>query len=240
MAPKTRYFLVGSGLVVAVGLCTGLVAYYSGSLPGRTTARAEFAYLPADSDALAYADVADILSSQFSQQIRLMLPTGEDKARFEAETGIDIERDIDSVVVAMTGSAPAEGRAVVIVRGRFDAARIEALATGHGAAAESYRNVRLVAAPAREAGSPDKGAPGVAFLDTGLLALGTRDSLRAAIDAEADGRSANQDSSSWRWWPASNAEATPGSWRTRAIAGNPGLPDVVKQCSIGPLGRFWC
>ena len=46
MASRTRYFLIGSALVVVVGLCTGLVAYYSGALPGRTTAMAEFDYLP--------------------------------------------------------------------------------------------------------------------------------------------------------------------------------------------------
>jgi len=58
MSSRTRYFLIGSSLVVVVGLCTGLVAYYNGSAPGSSTARLpELAYLPADASAVAYADV---------------------------------------------------------------------------------------------------------------------------------------------------------------------------------------
>ena len=33
MSNRTRYFMVGAGLVLTVGLGTGLVAYYSGELP---------------------------------------------------------------------------------------------------------------------------------------------------------------------------------------------------------------
>ena len=34
MTKSTRYFLIGSAVVVLLGLGTGLVAYYNGGLPG--------------------------------------------------------------------------------------------------------------------------------------------------------------------------------------------------------------
>ena len=61
MNRKTRYFLIGSALVVGVGLGTGLVASYSSQIGGFSLARqTEFDYLPPDAAAIAYADVHDI------------------------------------------------------------------------------------------------------------------------------------------------------------------------------------
>src|SRR3970040_1914348 len=102
MNQKTRYFLIGSGLVVVVGLCTGLVASYSGQLPGLANAGpAELTYLPSDSSAIAFADVSGIMNSEFREKLRQFIPTGAEKDRLLAETGIDIERDIDTVVAGL-------------------------------------------------------------------------------------------------------------------------------------------
>lgn len=231
MAPKTRYFLVGSALVVVVGLCTGLVAYYSSSLPGRSAARVEFTYLPADAAAVAYANVSDIMASEFSQHVRQLLPTGENKAKFEAETGIDIERDIDTVTMAMTGAAPSDGGALVVVRGRFDAAKIEALAVAHGATAAEYRTVRVLSGPE---GQSAAGTPAVAFLEDGLIALGSRDSLHKAIDASADSRSAMGDQELMD--AVAGIERSGNAWfvgRTEAVSQHPGVPDAVRQQLTG-------
>ncbi len=147
MAPRTRYFLIGSVLIVAVGVGTGLVAYYGGALPRRTAGLAEFAYVPAEATAVAFANVRGIMDSEFRQRLRQLLPTGQDKEKLQAETGIDIERDIDTVVAGMTGTGPADGGSLVMLRGRFDVARIEALATQHGATPEEYRKIRVLKAP---------------------------------------------------------------------------------------------
>ncbi len=108
MTRSTRYFLVGSALVITLGLGTGLLAYYNGNLPlglsGRS-ADVELAYLPADSAAVGFADVHAIMNSEFRQKLRQVLPTGEELGKFKDELGVDIERDIDTVSAAYLGGA---------------------------------------------------------------------------------------------------------------------------------------
>lgn len=187
MSSRTRYFLIGSSLVVVVGLCTGLVAYYNGSAPAGAAARLpELAYLPSDASAVAYADVKDIMASEFRQRLREVLPTGAEKDRLMSETGIDIEHDIDSVLAGLNHDARDPHNALVLFRGRFDTARIEALAAGHGAVSEQYKGKRILLAPQSVGASPADTAPAIAFLEPGLLALGSQADLHAAIDAPSE------------------------------------------------------
>jgi hypothetical protein len=194
MTQRTRYFLVGSGLIVIVGLCTGLVAYYSGNLPfGSTRGPAELSYVPADTTAIAYADVRHIMDSEFRQRLKALIPTGEGKNELLTETGIDVEKDIDSVVAGLA-SASAEPRAahVVLIRGRFQQEKIEALARAHGGTTEDYRGKRLILEPAPDApadGVAAIGRPGtqeaLAFLEPTLVGFGAVESIKRAIDANA-------------------------------------------------------
>jgi hypothetical protein len=197
MTHRTRYFLVGSGLIVVVGLCTGLVAYYTGHLPlGAVRGSAELAYVPSDTAAIAYADVRHIMDSEFRQRVRSLIPAGEGKQQLLAETGIDVERDIDSVVAALGSADGSQQTPVVLVRGRFQPDRIEALARDHGATTEDYRGKRLVIEPASAepsalvAGGLKRGPGGLAFLEPDLLAFGSVARLKAAIDAHATNQSA--------------------------------------------------
>jgi hypothetical protein len=196
MTQRTRYFLLGSALVVVLGVGTGLVAYYNGALSGLSAADdAELAYVPGDSTALAYADVRAIMSSDFRQKLREVMPTGDEKDRIHKEIGVDLEHDIDVVVAGFTGSDPTNGSAVVLVRGRFNDGQIETTAVQHGAKVEEYKGKRLLSwnygggaveptdGHAMSAGM--NGPPVVAFLEPGLLALGPSASVRRAIDTAA-------------------------------------------------------
>jgi hypothetical protein len=191
MTQRTRYFLVGSGLLVVVGLCTGVVAYYSDSLPGRDgLGPAELSYIPADTSALVYADVRHIMDSQFHQRLRSLLPTGDEKNRLLAETGIDVEHDIDSVVAGFDPTGPAGSTTtghVALLRGRFKTDDVERVALNHGATIEDYRGVRIVmgAMPAAGASAAATTRTGLAFLEPTLLALGDESGIKQAIDAGA-------------------------------------------------------
>ena len=190
MSRGTRNFLIGSSLVLAVGLCTGLVAYYSGGLPlGAAGAPDEFAYLPADTSAVAYANVRAIMDSEFRKKLKSSLPTGEEQEKLKTETGIDIERDIDTVVAGFRGENPEQGGAVVLVRGRFNDGDVEFRARQHGATVEEYRGKRLVLMAPQVTGGEGASARhatgGLAFLEPGLIALGDADSIKRAIDAQA-------------------------------------------------------
>jgi hypothetical protein len=107
MNQRTRSFLIGSAAVILLGLGTGLVAYYNGGLPtlGQSS-DAELQYLPANSAAVGYADVRSIMTSEFRQKLREVLPTGEEKDKIQAEFGVDVENDIDTVSLRIW----AEGR----------------------------------------------------------------------------------------------------------------------------------
>jgi hypothetical protein len=200
MTPRTRTFLFGSSLVLAVGLCTGLVAYYNGGLPFRvkTVGPAEMAYLPADSAVVAYADVRAIMGSELAKKLRQILPTGEEKARMQAEIGVDLENDVDSVVVGLVGGeGPVERSAVALVRGRFNNALIESICVQHGATVEEYKGKRFISLTeghpqmAESAGGLDPKAAhstgALAFVEPMVLALGDSVAVRRAIDAAASG-----------------------------------------------------
>jgi hypothetical protein len=185
MTHKTRYFLVGSGLLVGVGLCTGLVAYYNGNLPLRssTIGPAELTYVPADTVAIAYADVHDIMGSEFHQRLQQVLPHGEEHDRFVEETGIDVQRDLQSVMAVMMGADRKE--TAVFLRGNFTQPQIERLAMAHGAVAEDYRGKHMLVAPAQaeaHAGQGPFASPVIAFLEPGLIALGGEATIKRAID----------------------------------------------------------
>ena len=119
MNQRTRSFLIGSAAVVLLGLGTGLVAYYNGGLPNQDERRTlSSSTLPASAAAVGYADVRSIMASEFRQKIREVLPTGEEKDKIQAEFGVDIENDIDTVSAAYLGGGTPKSL-VVIVRGRF-------------------------------------------------------------------------------------------------------------------------
>jgi hypothetical protein len=126
------------------------------------------------------------MASELRQRLRKLEPDTRDRDDFETKTGVDIERDIDSVVAAML-PASADGRKdgppLVVARGRFDPVRIEGLAREHGGEVSDYQGVRLL--------THDDGGRAVAlgFLEPGVLAVGTAAAVRGAVDAKRSGRS---------------------------------------------------
>jgi hypothetical protein len=191
MTRKTRFFMFASALTLMVGLCTGLLAYYGG-LPtmasGREAGPAELKYVPRTAAVVAFANVRDVMASDFRQKLRQVLPDHDQKGQeeFQRETGINIETDIDYVLAWMSPRAGGEatregghgfkdGSGMVLLRGRFDAPRLESLATQHGAAVESVGSVRVF----RFVKGDEPAA--IAFLEPGLIAMGDEATVRTAI-----------------------------------------------------------
>jgi hypothetical protein len=181
MTKRTRLFLVFSAGILVVGLGTGLLASYMGiqnlTLIGGD-GPAEFAYLPSDAKMVAYADVRAVMDSDLRRKLMETHPGAANADRFQERTGIDIERDIDSVFAAATTNAPeTKGPPLVLARGRFDQVRLEGFARDEGGVAEDYRGTRLI--------THDDFA--VAFVEPGLVALGSPDAVKRAIDTKAAG-----------------------------------------------------
>src|SRR6186997_3356958 len=148
---KTRYFVAISGAILAIGLGTGLVASYMGLPVSVFTSAAgpdELQYVPADAAVVAYANVRDVMSSQFRQRFKGIEPSEQDKNQFEEKTGLNFEQDIDSVVAAVMPKDNLTQRPhesfLILARGRFEASRLEALAVEHGAQVSDYQGKRLI------------------------------------------------------------------------------------------------
>jgi hypothetical protein len=180
MNKRTRYFIAAASLVMVASLCTGLVAYYSGGLPllASRSANDDLAYVPADASVVAYANVRDIMNSEFRQKLRQAMPTGEGRDEFLEATGIDLERDVTSVLATFSGAGAdansPENNGLILVRGVFNQAQIQVSATERGAKIVDYKGKQII--------SMDD--TGVAFLEGGPR--GGRQARRAverAIDA---------------------------------------------------------
>lgn len=191
MTTRTRYFVIASLLVLAVGLGTGLVAYYIGLPQGLYFGRGgleELRYVPRDAALVAYANVQDVMRSDVRQRIRRAVPMSENGQReFLERTGIDIENDIDRVVACLERRAGSDTAGLVLARGRFDEVRIESLMREHGAEVETYKGKRVIAY--RNTPPPAGDRVALTFVEPGLVAVGSGQSVRTAIDLQQGGES---------------------------------------------------
>jgi hypothetical protein len=185
MTRNTRYFFAGSAAVLAAGLCTGLVAYYGGGFQAlsASTGPIELRYVPPDAAVIAYADVGAIMNSELRLRIKEVMPMQEKgQEEFQAETGIDIERDIQYVVAAVT---PGTHSALLVARGSFNFNDLENLAVRHGGVVEKYREKQLVSKAEADGGKSGT----LAFLEPGLVAIGDTATVKRAIDAQLTAQS---------------------------------------------------
>jgi hypothetical protein len=241
MTTKTRFFMLASTLVIVVGLCTGLVAYYGG-LPTFASTRAagpeELRYVPADAAIVAYANVRDVMASQFRQSLKQVLPDQDKQGQneFQAKTGIDIERDIDHVVACIQpGSNPSDHNGFVLLRGNFDANRLESLAREHGAQAAPSPGGKVRLLHWNQSGDGDKvayhhggnNAKAIGFVEPGLIVVGDEKLIQRAFgpgattiasNDELMGMIADVESSSANLWAVG---------RMDAIAHDPNLPPQI-------------
>jgi hypothetical protein len=195
MTKRTRYFMAGSAAVLAAGLSTGLVAYFAGGFQPVSAAPVanELRYVPADAAVVAYADVRSIMDSELRQRLKAAMPMQEQgQAEFQAQTGINIDQDIDYIVAAASGVGQ-QPDGLIIARGRFNDGQLIALALQHGGQVEDYKGKRLVNSPATEGHQM-----ALAFLESGtesgLVAIGTKATVQRAIDAQLSSHSITSNS----------------------------------------------
>ncbi len=194
MTKRTGYFVLGSVGFMALALTAGLAAYYGG-VPGfaEPAGPDELNYVAADATVVAYANVKDLMASQFRQQIKALEPAEQEQGQTELKNtlGIDIERDIDYVVACMLASPTVDGghakNGYVVARGRFDQARIEAFIREKGGIERQYQGRTMFVHPAGAAHVSSDGTAeevGVTFIDNNVVALGTATALQKVIDVQ--------------------------------------------------------
>jgi hypothetical protein len=187
MTKRTQRFVFLGVTILVLGLGTGLVASYVG-LPNLgivgSDGPAELAYVPADATVVAFADVREVMDSQLRQKLLKLSPDADQGAdTFQAETGINIQTDVDRIVASVSGtpdpSNPANMRPLLVARGRFDTARIEAAIRIKGGTVEDYKGKRLITV---------QNELGLAFVEPDLAVVGVPASVRRAIDTKASGQ----------------------------------------------------
>lgn len=194
MKKRTRLFLIVATAVLCAGLGTGLVAAYMGGFQNLVIIGSdgpeELAYVPKDAGMLAYADVRAIMSSPLHQKFHQQLQKGPGDVgpnSFQSETGINFDTDVDHVLASATGGNPdaQQDRPLVLARGRFDPVRIEGLIRSHGGTVQDYKGKRLLTQSDQHIG--------VAFVEPDLVAVGTPEAVRRAIDTKAAGNGTIKD-----------------------------------------------
>jgi hypothetical protein len=179
MTRRTRLFVVIAVGILVAGLGTGLLASYMNiqnlTLIGGNGPE-EFAYVPSDARVIGFANVRDVMDSDVRKKLMELRPGADGADRFQERTGINLTTDVDSVTAAIT-SDTTQGPPLVIAKGRFDLVRLEGFAREEGGVVEDYKGKRLI--------THDDFA--VAFVEPGLVALGSPAAVRRAIDTKAAG-----------------------------------------------------
>ena len=183
MTKRTRVFVLGASAMLIAGIGTAGVASYVGlDRIGLFAAddSEELSYIPGDIQLLAFVDVRRVMDSELRHKLQPDIGSKRETSQLFEETGIDIESDVDSVTLALVDGAQNQPP-LVLARGRFDEPRIEALLRSKGATVSEYAGVKIATA--------DEHDLGVAFIRSGLLAVGSPTSIRLALDAHTSGTS---------------------------------------------------
>ena len=189
MTKRTRYFILGSVGILALGLTVGVAAYYGGVRGfAQPAGPNELHYVPSDATVVAYADVKELMASQFRQQMKGLEPADQQKGRDEIHeaVGIDIERDLDYVVACMLASpadATEKPHGYILARGRFDEPRIETFIRSKGGVEQDYKGKKMFVHAAESGTSTEE--MGLAFIEPGVVAMGSAAALRKVVDVQA-------------------------------------------------------
>ena len=176
MTQKSRYFPIASTAVLVVALGAGLVAHLAYQRASGVAAwfPPELRYVPANAALVAYVDVRRVMNSK----LRELMPAIESGSRQWRQTlsdaaGIDLEKEVDYVVAYVEPSdtsadKPDAPRAMMLVQGTFERARIEQFVRDKGSLVAQGRTVGFV--------RPD------------LLAIGAATLVRRALDTSGSAK----------------------------------------------------
>jgi hypothetical protein len=205
MTKRTRYFMLGSGAFLVASLTVGLAAYYGGVRGfAQPAGPEELNYVPSDAVAVAYANVGQLMASEFRHQVKDLQPGESDQgqAEFKNATGIDIEHDIDYVVACLlpgaAGDPANQPNGFVLAHGRFDQGKIEALIREKGGVEQDYNGKRIFVhgQPTTEPtadipATHTAGQMGVTFVSGQVAAIGTPAALKRVIDLQSGAAAPN-------------------------------------------------
>ena len=186
---RSRSVVLGSSLVVIVGaLAAGGAIYLSPARAAVGPLAVEGLVLPADTRFVVGLDVQRLMASELYKSNagrRSLRP--EAFADLEAKTGINPERDLDTVVIAGGASAGTgrHGAGIVLVSGRFDRYKLSrAMETARKDVTWKDHQGSTVYL----FGEGRKGAEAAAFLDDDTLVFGSQAAVEETIGSRVGGK----------------------------------------------------
>jgi len=188
MSKRTRYFMIGAVAFLILGLSIGTVAYYNGGFKGLRLAAAgptELQFVPENAAIVAYANVQQIMKSDFRQRVKQLEAGKGERGQQEIkdQTGIDIESDIDTVVAYMVPEGKdLKPSGAVVASGRFDQPRITEFVKQKGGTVGDYQGKPILTFVSAE--HPDGGGA-LAFLSANEVALGSADAVKRTVETAA-------------------------------------------------------
>ena len=177
---RSRRVVFVSMVVVAIGVTAALSALFLD--PARAAVGpvpAEGLVLPADARFVMGVDVKRLTSSPLYKKQRSMRP---DSFRdLEAKTGVNPERDVDTLLVA--GGSQDQGLALFV--GTFDRPRLARIIETEKKGQVTWKDVQGTTVYLFREG--EKGAGAAAFLDDRRVVVGSAAAVEAAVAANAQG-----------------------------------------------------
>ena len=193
MTKKTRYFVLTAIAVLLIGLGGGLVAYLAYNRVSGVGAGLppEIRYVPADAALVAFADVRAVMNSDLR---RALMPSVDPESRKGRQmmndfAGVDVEKQVTRVVAYVERYAapdpqaqvtPDVPRALVMVHGTFEPARIEAFIREHAGTMDEYKGRKIFVR------SEDGHELAVGLVGSDLIAMGQGDLVRRVVDTSQD------------------------------------------------------
>jgi len=200
MTKKTRVFLFGAVGVLLVGLAGGLIAYlaYNRGAASPSGLPPEVRYVPSNAEVVAFADVHAVMNSELRKELMPSIEARSRKGRqmMNDFAGVDLEKQVNRVVAYVEPYTPADPqaqdrpefpRALMLVQGTFEGARIEQSIRDRGGEMQEYNGRKIFVHREHQ----EEVAVGLVGPD--LFAIGQADLVRRAVDRARDGSGAAQD-----------------------------------------------
>lgn len=144
--------------------------------------------VPANTQLISGVHVDQSRVSPFGQFVISQIQTNPgDLQKLIDATGFDPRKDVTEILMATSGvpttpGQPASAGGMVLARGSFNPAKVEAAAVTKGATVQNYMGTDVIIGNNPNGTPGDAGQPGaVAFLDSTLAVAGSLDAVKAAI-----------------------------------------------------------
>jgi hypothetical protein len=189
MTRKTRTFVLAAAAVLLVGLAGGLIAYLAyNRVPGLGAGMpAEMRYVPAEAALVAFVDVQAVMNSELR---RALMPSVDPESRRGRQmmndfAGVDVEKQVHHIVAFVepytapgpqAQATPEVPRALVLVQGTFDPARIESFIRERAGTMDEYKGRKIFLR------TEDGHDMAVGLVGSDLIAMGQGDLVRGVID----------------------------------------------------------